>query len=110
MNTRDRYLLNFYPEGTSVYTICYYLAWPSGTIAFVKNLISVAHLYTAFYNIAVYDVSIDDTAKVAPPSKKPSSSPDKWNAAAPVHGEIRREPSDAGCIRREVSDVAFKEE
>jgi hypothetical protein len=63
--TLTRYLMAFYPAGTDVYTCCYCIALPCGVIAFAKNLISVVHLYSAFYNIAVYDVNTDPTAKVS---------------------------------------------
>ena len=89
------YLLNFYTEGSTVYTVCYYLAWPAGSIAFLKNLISVVHLYAAFYNIAVYDVSIDQTSKVTPEdSKRPSSSPSKSSGPDSMHTPVGRQVSD----------------
>jgi len=87
------YLLNFYEAGSTVHTVCHFLVWPAGIIAFIKNLISVVHLYAAFYNIAVYDVGIDESSRVAPQSKEYTASPSKESSSG-NHGPIGRQVSD----------------
>jgi len=50
------FLMNFQAVGSEQYNMLETIALPCGIIAFIKNIISVVHLFTAFYNIAIIDV------------------------------------------------------